>query len=170
MSRTYSYGFDISDLDLGSPVTKNQIKQIEKLVQKKDFDAATLDVEENIITFAYWDEYETLVTFLKKLVIIKQDIYAHLTVEDREDEEYWMIEIMGTSLEECHGTVFWGNSEDKLRIRKVLEAHLEAEEEHMTTIVEQLTTALKGEYDHLEDDEEPTDEELEEIEDVQEKE
>lgn len=158
-------GFDISDLDLGSQVTKNQIAQIKKLIDKKDFSDATLNVEENTITFAYWNDYDTFITFIKKLVIIKQDIITNLIIEDRLTEEYWTIEINGNKLEECYGRVFWGNSEDKSRIKNVLLTHLEASPEVINEILEEIVSALKGEYDHLEDVKEPTEEELEKMQD-----
>ncbi len=159
--------YDISAIDLCSRVTENQIAQIVKLTEKKDFSPAMLNTVDNTILSSNWDNYDHFITFLKKLVAIKQDLYSHITVEDLLTDEYWTIEIVGTSLEECHGTVVWGNQEDKLKIKKVLLAHLETTNEVLNEIVDQIISAIKGDYDDADDtddEQEPTVEELEELE------
>lgn len=151
--------YDVSDLHLGSPLSEEQEDLIEKLTRKKDFLPAYFDSDTNTIELNGWEEYDDLILFLRKVIHIKKDMYAQLTIVDTDDENdaYWLVEIEGSELRECFGVVVWGSTEDKLKIKNVLMAHLDTTDKVVDPIIEQIIVGLKGGYDDV-DEAEPAEE------------
>lgn len=148
---SYYDRYETTDLNLGGELSRKQRKKIHALTMKSDFNSADLKVDDNVITLGDWTEYNDLITFLKKVIHIKRDIVTQVTVIDTDSDvdTYWIIDIEGTKLEECFGVVVWGTTEDKLKIKKVLDAHLDTAEDVLDPIVDQIIVALKGGYDNV---------------------
>ncbi len=159
----YSYkDYSISDLKF-STTTKKENKKISELTRVSDFYSADFDAQKRILSFSGWDDYETIKRFFKKLVAIKSDIHDVVTIEDKAKDTYWLIRIDGKQITELFGVVFWGTKEEQAKIKAVLRAHLKTTEEKLNEITAQVTLALRGEYDDLDDINEEETESLEEL-------
>lgn len=151
--------YSMSDFSLES-VTKEQNDKINTLIYVKDFMSVSYDKGSRTFSTTGFEEYETLIRFLKKLVNIVPNFKEKITVEDTEEDTYWMIFVDGKKMTECHGVVVWGLPEEKAKVKAVLDAHIETSPERMKEMLDQIFLALKGQYDELED---ITDEDVESL-------
>jgi hypothetical protein len=149
--------FDVSDLILTVDTTKQQNRDIYDLTQVGDFIPVNYDKATRKITFQYFDEYETVQRFFKKLVKIVPNIFDTVTVTDTEKDTYWILKIEGSELKEFYGVAFWGDNKDKAKIKSVLEAHLDTTPDKLNEIVDQLVLGIKGYFDELEEEKGPLD-------------
>lgn len=137
--------FQVSDLVL-TESTKEQNKEIDALTHVKDFLPANYDKATRTLSFTGFDEEEPITRFFKKLVKIVP-IFGEVTIEDSEEDTYWLLKLSGVEIKEHFGVPFWGTSVDKQRIKSVLTAHIEASEEKFNEMVEQIVMAIKGYYE-----------------------
>lgn len=164
--------FNISEIDIIDELTKDQEEQIDALTRMSDFNEANFNAPGTTITFTGdgFEEYDAFLAFLKKLVNIIPTLVAFIEVTDTDDDSYWTIWIESGKIEECFATVIWNTAKDKQRIRKVLEAHIEPEDETIyDEMVDQILRALAGEYDDEDENNESTEDESRAIINVPEK-
>lgn len=159
--------FDVEEVYLNVKPTEKQEEAIEKLCLIADFRRATYHDSDSSFTFTKFDEYDVVVNFFKKLLHIVPDFEADVEISDsKEDNEYWILKIRNGEIEECFGTVFWGSEEEKDKIFKVLESRVSVQDPAVLyDITEQIVNAIKGEYDHLDEEETTEAEEETETED-----
>lgn len=155
----YSKRYKLSDVVVDVDLTEEQETKLKDLCRVADFMPATFYEKDHEITFTSFDEYDIIINFFKKVLNIVPEFEAEVEVEDTEEETYFMLLIKNGEIEECYGTVYWDTDEEREKIRKVLEARLQVEDPAiLDDITAQIVAAIQGQYDDIDDEEDPGEE------------
>jgi hypothetical protein len=142
---------DASSIELDSvDLNENQVKRLEGLNKHQAYGFATYSKSLDQIYFTKIEYYEAFLNYLRAVAAIVPDLDCNVEVTDITDDSYWIVVLKGGKIQECFGTVIWDSLEDRRRVREVLDAHLDTTPEHLTTIVDQVMRAIKGEFDEKE--------------------